>query len=144
MTSTGYHLDDDPRRIDVDALWDFLSNQAYWARWRTRADVEAQLAAAWRVIGAYDVATGAMVGFARAFSDGAALAYLADVYVLPGHRGHGLGHALVAAMVDEGPGSAYRWLLHTEDAHGLYAAHGFAPPDHTLLERPRRQPGHHS
>ena len=138
MTPTGYHLDDDPRRIDVDALWGFLSTQAYWARWRSRADVEAQLAAAWRVIGAYDVATGAMVGFARAFSDGAALAYLADVYVLPGHRGHGLGHALVAAMVDEGPGAAYRWLLHTEDAHGRYAAPGFAPPDHTLLERPRR------
>jgi hypothetical protein len=30
-----------------------------------------------------------MVGFARAFSDGAATAYLADVYVLPEHRGAG-------------------------------------------------------
>ncbi len=97
-------------------------------RWRSRADVEAQLAAAWRVVGAYDVAMGAMAGFARAFSDGAALAYLARVYVLPGHRGQGLGHGLVAAMVDEGPGATNRWLLHTEDAHGLDAGHGFAPP----------------
>ncbi|MGO9781026.1 MAG: GNAT family N-acetyltransferase, partial [Streptosporangiaceae bacterium] len=39
-----------------------------------------------------------MVGFARALSDGVALAYLADVYVLEGHRGRGLGRALLRAM----------------------------------------------
>jgi GNAT superfamily N-acetyltransferase len=140
MTPDGYELDDDPARVDVDAVWAFLSTEAYWARWRTRVDLEAQLASAWRVVGVYGLATGAQVGFARAFSDGAAMAYLADVYVLPEHRGHGLGHALVAAMVDDGPGASYRWLLHTADAHELYAAHGFAPPDRTLLERPRRDP----
>lgn len=136
VTHAGYELDDDPTRVDRDAVWEFLSTQAYWGRFRTRADLEAQLASAWRVVGAYD-ATGAQVGFARAISDGVALAYLADVYVLPGDRGRGLGHALLRVMVDDGPGAAYRWLLHTDDAHGLYAAHGFAPADHTALERPR-------
>jgi GNAT superfamily N-acetyltransferase len=134
----GYELDDDPARVDRDAVWAFLSNEAYWARWRTRADVDAQLDGAWRLVAAYDAASGHQVGFARALSDGVALAYLADVYVVAGHRGRGLGHALVAAMVDEGPGAAFRWLLHTADAHEVYAAHGFAPPDHTYLERPAR------
>lgn len=77
-----------------------------------------------------------MVGFARAVSDGVALAYLADVFVLPGHRGRGLGRRLVTVMIDEGPGGHYRWLLHTVDAHRLYAGFGFAAPDDTLLERP--------
>ncbi|MEZ5096084.1 MAG: GNAT family N-acetyltransferase [Nocardioides sp.] len=128
-THDGYELDDDPRRVDLGALWAYLSTEAYWGRFRTREDLAAQLASAWRVVGVYD-AKGAQVGFARGISDGVALAYLADVYVLPEHRGRGLGHALMRVMVDEGPGSAYRWLLHTADAHDLYAAHGFRPADH--------------
>ena len=132
----GYLLDSDPARVDLDVVWSFLAQQAYWARWRTRADVEAQVRAAWRVVGLYQQVDGAMVGFARAISDGVALAYLADVFVLPEHRGRGLGRALVAALVEDGPGADFRWLLHTADAHDLYATFGFAPPDATLLERP--------
>lgn len=130
-----YELDDDPQRIDVDAVWDFLSQHAYWHRWRSRTDVERQITSAWRVVGAYGDA-GAMVGFARAVSDGVALAYLADVYVLPEHRGAGLGKRLVETMVDRGPGATFRWMLHTADAHGLYAQLGFAPPGGDYLERP--------
>ena len=130
-------LDDDPARVDLDVVWAYLSTEAYWGRWRSRDDVERQVRGAWRVVGAY-LADGAMVGFARAVSDGVALAYLADVFVLASARGQGLGRELVRVMVDDGPGSAYRWLLHTADAHGLYERFGFAPPDATLLERPAR------
>ena len=66
-----------------------------------------------------------MVGFARAISDGGS-AYLADVYVLPAHRGRGLGKAIVAMMIEEGPGAGFRWMLHTSDAYGLYRQFGFA------------------
>ncbi len=90
-------------------------------------------------MGAYDK-TGAVVGFARAFGDGTS-AYLSDVYVLPGHRGAGLGQAIVRAMIDDGPGADYRWMLHTADAHGLYRQFGFAGPDTRYMERPRRIPG---
>ena len=133
----GYEVSDDPARVDADAAWAYLSTDAYWARWRARADFDAQLASAWRVVGAY-APGGAMVGFARAVSDGVALAYLADVYVRPDHRGHGLGVELVRVMVEDGPGRDFRWLLHTNDAHGLYAKFGFAPPNPTYLERPSR------
>lgn len=131
----GFEFDDDPERVDRDAVWAFLSTEAYWGRWRRRAEVEAQIDGAWRVVGAYDRRTGAMVGFARAFSDGVALAYLADVYVARAVRGRGLGVALVGAMVDGGPGAGFRWMLHTADAHGLYARFGFQPADGTYLER---------
>jgi GNAT superfamily N-acetyltransferase len=132
----GYTFDDDPTRVDVQAAWEFLSRHAYWGRWRSRDDLEQQITVAWRVVGCYDD-DAQMVGFCRAVSDGVGLAYLADVYVLPEHRGRGLGHRLVQAMIDDGPGREFRWLLHTADAHGLYERFGFAPPDSTLLERPQ-------
>jgi len=130
-----YEVDDDPARIDPAAAVSFLTTDAYWGRWRGEPEIRTQIAAAWRVAGAYDRA-GAMVGFARAFSDGG-YAYLADVYVLPAHRGAGLGKAIVAMMVEDGPAAGLRWMLHTCDAHGLYRQFGFAAPDGAYLERPR-------
>jgi GNAT superfamily N-acetyltransferase len=106
-------LDDDPGRVDLDALWAFLASEAYWGRWRDRDTVARQVASAWRVVGAY-------------------------VYVLPEFRGRGAGAALVAMMIEAGPGAAFRWMLHTADAHGLYRKFGFRPPDEMYLERPGR------
>jgi GNAT superfamily N-acetyltransferase len=135
VTVGGFEVDDDAERVDRDRVWAFLSTSAYWGRWRTRTDVERQLDTAWRVVGGYD-RRGAMVGFARAVSDGVAFAYLADLYVEPVARGGGLGVALVRAMVEQGPGAGFRWALHTADAHPLYQRFGFGPPDATYLERP--------
>lgn len=131
-----YELDDDANRVDVDAVWAFLSTDAYWGKSRTRADFEAQLASAWRVVGVYEADSGRLVGFARAISDGVAYAYLADVFVTSQERGNGLGKELVATMVDRGPGVRFRWSLHTADAHGLYQQYGFQAPDDRYLERP--------
>jgi RimJ/RimL family protein N-acetyltransferase len=133
-----YEVDDDPGRVDQDAAVAFLTTRAYWARWRSAEVIKEQIRVAWRVTAAYDE-TGDMVGFARAFSDGVAGAYLADVYVLPEHRGAGLGKAIVRVMVEDGPGAGFRWMLHTADAHGLYRQSGFAAPDDRYLERPSRR-----
>ena len=135
VSAGGYELDDNPARIDVNAAIAYLTTSAYWARWRTAEDIKEQIARAWRLVGAYDV-TGAMVGFARTCGDGSS-EYLADVYVLPEHRGAGLGKALVRLMIEQGPGAGHRWMLHTSDAHGLYRQFGFAAPDSRYLERPR-------
>ena len=35
-----YELDDNPDRVDLDVVWQFLSTEAYWGRWRTREIVE--------------------------------------------------------------------------------------------------------
>jgi RimJ/RimL family protein N-acetyltransferase len=134
-----YEIDDDPARIDAGAAVAFLTTQAYWGQWRDEADIRRQLAAAWRLVGAYD-RSGAMVGLARAFSDGGN-AYLTDVYVLPAHRGAGLGKAIVRAMIDDGSGAAQRWMLHTSDAHSLYRQFGFVPPQGTPARYMERPPG---
>jgi GNAT superfamily N-acetyltransferase len=134
-----YVFDDDPDRIDRDVVWRFMTEHAYWGQWRDRAIVEKQIDVSWRTVGCYD-AEGTMVGFARAISDGISLAYLADVFVVPEHRGHGLGVTLLDFMIEQGPGRHFRWMLHTGDAHGLYAKAGFRAPDSTFLERPARPP----
>src|SRR5204862_416857 len=80
---------DDPARIDVDAVHGYLSGESYWAAGRARETVERLVREAARVVGVYR--DGEQVGFARAVTDGVSVAYLADVYVLPEHRGRGLG-----------------------------------------------------
>jgi GNAT superfamily N-acetyltransferase len=130
----GYELDDDPARVDVDAVHRYLSEESYWAGGRARETVERLVREATRVVGVYF--NGQQVGFARAFSDGVALAYLADVYVLPEHRGRGLGVELVREIVENGPLAGVRWILHTRDAHALYRRFGFGAPSERLMERP--------
>jgi ribosomal protein S18 acetylase RimI-like enzyme len=136
----GFELDDDLGRVDVDAVHAFLSRESYWGRERTRELVERAIMGSTRVVGLYDGAE--QIGFARAVSDGATVAYLADVYVLSAYRGRGLGLELVREIVDSEVGgfsSNVRWLLHTADAQGLYGKLGFgegAPP-YPLMERPR-------
>jgi GNAT superfamily N-acetyltransferase len=128
--------DDDPARVDVDAVHDFLSNEAYWALGRPRAEVERLLHEADRIVGVYDGHR--QIGFARAFTDRMSFVYLADVYVLESYRGRGLGTELVREMVERGKLSHLRWLLHTRDAHALYRRFGFGPPSERVMERPPR------
>jgi GNAT superfamily N-acetyltransferase len=129
----GIELDDDPARIDVDAVHDFLANESYWAEGRPRETVERLIREAQRVVGVYD--GDRQVGFARAFTDGVALVYLADVYVLPEYRGRGLGAELVRETVENGPYADLRWILHTRDAHDLYRKVGFKEPTQRVMER---------
>ena len=129
----GIELDDDPTRIDLDAVHDFLSNRAYWAIGRPREMVERTVREASRVVGLY--ADGRQIGFARAFTDGVSIVYLADVYVLPELRCRGLGKELVREMVEGGPWADQKWLLHTRDAHELYRRFGFGAPSERVMER---------
>jgi predicted nucleic acid-binding protein/GNAT superfamily N-acetyltransferase len=134
VLSDGYELDDDPARIDIDIVHRYVSEDSYWARGRTRERQAEMNRAAARVIGCYR--EGRQMGYARAISDGVSLAYLADLFVLPEARGRGLGMEIVRELVEQGPLASLRWLLHTEDAHGLYEQFGFRAPTRSVLERP--------
>ena len=132
----GYELDDDPARIDAGAVFAFLA-EAYWSKGRPRETVERLIREAQRVVGLYH--EGRQVGFTRTVSDGVSITYLADVYVLPEHRGRGLGLELVRFSVEEGPYADRAWLLHTRDMHALYAKLGFGAPDERVMARAARR-----
>ncbi|MGH2630143.1 MAG: GNAT family N-acetyltransferase [Actinomycetota bacterium] len=135
----GYELDDHAGRVDLDVVHAFLTD-SYWAEGRTRATVERLVGRAARVIGLYrDVE---MVGFCRVESDEVTYALLLDVFVLPEHRGRGLGVELVREAAELGPHADLPWQLGTRDAHGLYERFGFGPPDPEgqMIRRGRRRP----
>ena len=130
----GYVLDDDPDRIDREAVHAYLSGSSYWAAGRERAVMDELVATAARVVGLY-APDGRQLGFARAVSDGHTVSYLADVYLLEECRGRGLGLELVRFTVDEGPIANTKWLLHTRDMHPLYTKLGFIEPGERTMER---------
>jgi len=120
-----YELSSDPARIDRERVFRYLSEESYWAAGISREVVERSLDHS-LCVGVY---TGrGQVAFARAITDRATFAYLADVFVLAGHRGAGLGKWMVDALLRHPDLQGLRrWLLATRDAHGLYARFGFMP-----------------
>ena len=133
----GFELDDDRDRIDFEVVFGYISGESYWAKGRTREQMETILAGSSRVIGLY-APDGSQAGFARVVSDNAYFSYLADVFVLEEFRGRGLGVELVREAVEREPWASTRWVLGTYDAHSLYERFGFTRPGDDLLERPRR------
>ena len=129
-TRDGLVVTTDPSRFDVAAIHAFLVT-SYWAKGRPRAVVEKSIDGS-LCFGLLDA--GRQVGFARAVTDRATYAYLADVYVLDSHRGRGAGTWLIECVMSHPDLQGLRrFMLATQDAHGLYRKFGFA-----ALARPER------
>ncbi len=117
-----YLISTDRQLIDVELVHSFLQS-SYWAKERSRERLVRSLDAS-LVFGLYR--EGAQVGFARVVTDFVVVAYLADVFVLPEHRGQGLGQWLVKCVMSHPElNRIRRWILGTRDAHGLYQKFGF-------------------
>jgi len=124
----------DRARMDVDAIHRYLSEESYWAQGIPRDVVERAIENS-LCFGAFEDAK--QIGFARVITDYATFAYLADVFVLPSHRGRGISKQIMeAVMAHPDLRGLRRWHLVTRDAHALYAQYGFAP-----LESPERHMG---
>jgi GNAT superfamily N-acetyltransferase len=132
----GYELDDDPGRIDLDVVHAYIGGESYWAKGRSRENMQKAIDGSARVLGLY-APDGSQVGFARVISDQVQFAYLADVFVLDGHRGKGLGVELVREMVETEPWSQLSWHLKTADAQDLYRKFGFGTPSERSMDRMR-------
>jgi len=128
----------DSARLDVDVIHGFLSH-SYWAAGIPRETVERSIRHS-ICFGAFD--EGQQVGFARVISDRATYAYVADVFVLPSHRGRSIGKRLMACITSHPELQDLRlWTLFTRDAHGLYRQYGFQDaryPDRLMEKRQAR------
>jgi GNAT superfamily N-acetyltransferase len=121
---------------DLARIHDFLARESYWAAGIPLDTLRRALANSVCFGGYLD---GNLVAFARAITDSATFAYLADVFVLEGFRGRGHGRAIVAAlMADDALQGLRRWHLVTRDMQALYT--GF---DFTALTQPERHMQRH-
>ncbi|ATE71869.1 GNAT family N-acetyltransferase [Lysobacter capsici] len=119
----------EPGDLDFAVIHDFLARESYWAAGIPAPTLRRALDHSICYSGHLH---GQMVAFARAVTDQATFAYLADVFVLPAHRGHGHARAMVAAlMADPRLQGLRRWHLVTRDMQRLYAGLGF-----TALSQP--------
>ena len=124
----------DKSRLDIGAIHAFLSS-TYWSPGVPLRTVERAIENSLCIGGYID---GKQVAFGRLVTDRATFAYLADVFVIPPHRGEGLSRRLLEALMSHPDVQGLRrMLLVTRDAHGLYAKLGFkqlAAPER-LMER---------
>lgn len=117
-----FTISTDPSRLDRDAIADMLT-RAYWASSRPRAYTERALQHS-LVFGLYD--GDRQIGLARIVSDYSIFAYLCDVFIHEEYRTRGLGKWLIqTVMAHPELKDVRRWLLVTNDAHGLYRQFGF-------------------
>jgi GNAT superfamily N-acetyltransferase len=126
-----YIISTDRERLDLSVIHGYLSNSSYWAKGRTletiRRSIEHSLS-----FGLYKGER--QIGFARVVTDYATFAWIADVFILDGFRGEGLGTWLMEVIIKHPQLQGFRrWTLSTKDAHELYRKFGF-----TELTRPER------
>jgi GNAT superfamily N-acetyltransferase len=113
-----YNIDTEKSKLDVGMVHHFLYTTAHWAVGRpmsiVRKSIENSLC-----FGLYD--GDQQIGFARIVTDTAIVGWICDMFVLPSHRGRGLGRWLVECMMEHPDvKSLRRVLLNTRDAHDLY------------------------
>jgi GNAT superfamily N-acetyltransferase len=126
-----YTISTDRSRLDIDLIHDFISNHSYWGTGRAREVVERSIENSM----AFGVYHGEQqVGFGRIVTDYATFAWVADVFVVPEHRGRGLSKWLMEVIIAHPQLQGFRrWVLATKDAQGLYEQFGFIK-----LHRPER------
>ena len=117
-----YLISTDKSRLDLTLIHNFLT-KSYWAAGIplevVRRSIEHSLS-----FGLY--IEDQQIGYARVITDYATFAYLGDVFILEPFRGQGLSKWLMEVVVTH-PGlqGFRRWILLTQDAHGLYKKVGF-------------------
>ena len=118
-----YRISSDQNDLDIESIHKFISN-SYWAK-GIPLEILTRAISNSLCFGVFDKERG-QVGFARMVTDSATYAYLADVYILEGHRGKGLSKMLMEEIMSHPDLQGLRRMtLATADAHGLYKKYGF-------------------
>lgn len=120
-----YLISTDQSLLSVDTVYGFLVNKSYWAKHRTREQIEKSIKNS-LCFGVYDA--GRQVGFARAVTDYSVMYWLCDVFVDEEYRGQGIGKLLMECIVNHPDLKDLNGVLATRDAQGLYEKYGFAAP----------------
>jgi len=118
-----YCISTNRAKLDVNAIHNFLSTQSYWCQ---NIPIQTVIKSIDNSLNFGLYYKDKQIGYARIISDYSTFAYLADVYVLPEHRGNGLSKWMMQTiMLHPELQGLRRWVLLTADAHGLYKQFGW-------------------
>ena len=118
-----FHISTDTSELDIDAIHDFLSTQAYWCLNIPKEKVKVSIENSF-CFGVYR--HNRQIGFARVITDFSTIAYLGDVYIVEEYRGKGLSKWLIETIMNcPDLQGLRRWILLTGDAHELYRKYGW-------------------
>lgn len=119
-----YRISSNKSDMDIRSIHDFIS-KSYWAKGIPIETLHKAISNS-LCFGVFSKEE-KQVGFARMITDAATYAYLADVYILEGHRGKGLSKRLMQEIMSHPDLQGLRRMtLATADAHGLYQKYGFS------------------
>ena len=129
----GYTIQIGSDQMDLAVIHQYLSEESYWAK-NIPVDVVQRSLQNSFCFGIFYQQK--QIGFARLVTDKATFAYLADVFVLPQHRGKSLSKWLMETIhAHPELQGMRRWMLGTRDAHGLYAQFGWEPLSEEIAQR---------
>ena len=133
LKNNGFYISTDKNLLDIEVIYNYLTNDSYWLKGVTRVLVEASIENSVLCYGIYegDPTSGSarQVGFARVVSDLVRHSWLGDVFILPEYRGRGLSKWLMRVIVEHPNLKGTNFHLATKDAHSLYEQFGFQPLD---------------
>ena len=122
----------DKSKIDLEQLHQLLQIGAFWAKARSMEDMEIAITNSNPVVTVWDGK--ALIGFARATSDGVYRAGIWDVVIHPSYRGWGLGRKLVETVLTHPQvNKVERVYLTTTNQQSFYERIGFKPNTTTTM-----------
>lgn len=135
-----FFVSSDPSKLDLNFTHHWLANKAHWSQGLPFKVFKRMVDHA-LCFGVYHQ-SGGQVGFGRVITDYTTFAWLTDVFIIEEYRGKGLSVFLMNCILDHPELKILRrWLLGTDQAHGLYRKFGFGDLDHpeNFLTRHRSQ-----
>ncbi|MDQ0229161.1 GNAT family N-acetyltransferase [Metabacillus malikii] len=128
-----YLITIDKADLELDVIYNFLSNESYWSKGISKEDVIKSINNSSLCFGLYYInpidRKKNQIGFARVISDLVTHAYIQDVFILTPYRKKGLGKWLLKVITNYEELNIRRIMLSTDDGHSFYAKFGFTPFD---------------
>jgi len=124
-------LSADKGKIDLDFVHGFLSEESYWAKGRSKEQVQRTIDNSFCVAAYQD---GNQIGFGRAVTDFQSFAYIMDVFVTPSMKGSGIGKKIMDALINSNElRHINKFTLATAQAASFYSKMGFKPSQSNYL-----------